>query len=1590
MWNRHRRGRHAVQDARKGHAGKAGAASATATNALCRGRHAHPLGIVAAMVAAMAITMAAFVTPRGMAEGFEAADTSTIASAAVELTATVKNSDSQETKTFTGDALKDVKNVVPNTNMDFYLEVHLKDSAVVQDDGTKNLDWQYAIPLPASMVNGTFGETHTVMDGSRKVADITLVEVPGTDGKPPTCALQVRYDSDYAADKDHDFFFSYTVHTTYKTEVVEGAGNDGWEFPGTGLTIKVDHAPWKVTGSKNCSWNGRSESEMTCTVRLEADGDVENFRFWDVAGNDLQIDGSTVQVKYLYNGDETQGKAAADQLQQSFKGDLPTSATPADGMTLPKGTYEITYVASIRDGAQVDANDGNKYQGAKNTANWSWKDGSGSADYVPTKRSWNINWVDKNGWVEGDQGNKWWSEDDTADREIKWTLTINGGGDRGNLAGRTITDTIGEGHAFKDGSLKVVARNENGQGITNDLQFTIDGNTLTYTFPDTENYNKYEIEYYTVVSADAAMADPGQGVKYRNEVTSCPPQGECETKGKDVDRPSKPSEPGPDNPDNPNPPTQNDKVDAKLITKSVGSASKIAGTNVYKVPWTLTYTPPAEGEVRDLHLFEDWVNGVSDGNTLHMWYSKDYLDLTVSVYNPPKEENGQLVRDPACREDNPACWVDVPADQLFISAADKKSDADKKDKGYPDEYHDIRSEWQRSQGRDLPGGTDYPEGYLHVDPARNGTDTYNLHDGAPAFTFSYMTGQVKTADGRILFDKDKPFTSKMRITYNTLCDGTPDLYINYAKFHYTLNGKQGEEVLSATIPFVGDEVGGKTVDPENDGKDWWTNEATCDDAADGSCSVHWRVWGNGKKSWWSVQYHYDDDGNVTFYEELPGISGVYELGESVTMTDTLPRGWQLDTSKPIFGRFVSMGDYATETELAKAGLDTSLKGWLPAGADTPNPGALPQVEKVFNFSKEGMDCADDVTCATYTISDGKVTFTVPNDGTLTAWETERTNPDTLNQEGNNFGPDVYDKPFTATNATISPQGHAIVVFEFDTTISKAELRRQGMIDGSRFTYTNNAQITLGGHTTDVSGDTIVTQGEAPSLNKWVDNTGNNQVKYVVEIDLENKTFDPGTVLTLQDTLHSSYAAFVPGSFILSTNSGSYDQVTYPEGATGFTAVTGEDPKTGMPTATFTIPLDGMTSSSMDHNSGKPLYQQKKLRLYYTVQVRGIPGQEIDLRNTVRFTGNLSGSASSNRTVKVVKTEADAGASGSVTVTKTDESGNKLPGAVFTACQVKLDVTPSPDWTADTRAECDGASRTVTSDANGRFIFSTGNDQQTDTDSQLYGFKQNTLYVAWETAAPDGFMINEVPQYFYLKNTRANDFDAKALAMAQYADAHDLFVHDGAFGVVDELTAFGFAKVGSESVTTGTYDDPNTADVVEETPVYAVRNDGYLAGSEWSLTRRGTDDSALRSWILKDGGDEARNGDVVTQLKDHDARDGHLSVRGLPAGEYELTETKAPDGHGIGSAGAYRFTLTATGGVTWHEGEGLGSVHEVTDAHGVGTGVHAIENDPQGVVLPTAGGAGALTHLVALGMAIVVAGLCVAIVNLRKAGRCMSR
>ena len=57
--------------------------------------------------------------------------------------------------------------MVPNTDLEFFLNVHLADADVVKD-GEKHLAREYDVPLPASVVANQFDDPQIVMEGGKR------------------------------------------------------------------------------------------------------------------------------------------------------------------------------------------------------------------------------------------------------------------------------------------------------------------------------------------------------------------------------------------------------------------------------------------------------------------------------------------------------------------------------------------------------------------------------------------------------------------------------------------------------------------------------------------------------------------------------------------------------------------------------------------------------------------------------------------------------------------------------------------------------------------------------------------------------------------------------------------------------------------------------------------------------------------------------------------------------------------------------------------------------------------------------------------------------------------------------------------------------------------------------------------------------------------------------------------------------------------------------------------------------------------------------------------------------------------------------
>ncbi|PAU68032.1 Cna protein B-type domain-containing protein [Bifidobacterium criceti] len=373
----------------------------------------------------------------------------------------------------------------------------------------------------------------------------------------------------------------------------------------------------------------------------------------------------------------------------------------------------------------------------------------------------------------------------------------------------------------------------------------------------------------------------------------------------------------------------------------------------------------------------------------------------------------------------------------------------------------------------------------------------------------------------------------------------------------------------------------------------------------------------------------------------------------------------------------------------------------------------------------------------------------------------------------------------------------------------------------------------------------------------------------------------------------------------------------------------------------------------------PLYKGKKFKLFYDVAVKGIPGQQIDVSNSVKFGGSMEGSASAQRPVTIQIPTADAGATGSITATKVSADDNTTPlkGAEFKMCQVDTGKPVKDNGVyggsgASGKAwPCTGTIYDMKTGANGQLTFSNGSGANNET--SVFNLPQNTLFVAWETKAPEGYVVNTMPQYFYLKYLRADDADTALTAISSYADKNDIYVLDAAFSIVDPRAGFAWVKVDEKNIET-----------VESSgkPSVSLKKAQYLAGTEWTLKsndNRCTGDQkfipnsnvACEVTIVDNGAQQTATTaggqpvTYITRLADADGDDGRFKVSGLPTGSYTLTETKAPSGYESPDGISYTVTVKRDGTFEMTDATTTGSqLHALTDDDGNPTGEYAVGND----------------------------------------------
>ena len=195
---------------------------------------------------------------------------------------------------------------------------------------------------------------------------------------------------------------------------------------------------------------------------------------------------------------------------------------------------------------------------------------------------------------------------------------------------------------------------------------------------------------------------------------------------------------------------------------------------------------------------------------------------------------------------------------------------------------------------------------------------------------------------------------------------------------------------------------------------------------------------------------------------------------------------------------------------------------------------------------------------------------------------------------------------------------------------------------------------------------------------------------------------------------------------------------------------------------------------------------------------------------------------------------------------------------------------------------DAVVRTAADGAKPSLRLAAVTDTLEDTDSGVGKFTVKDLddgtYTLKEATAPVGYTLNATSYSFTVKDGK----------VAWTGDAPSLVNADGVLQVPDTPTVVTWYKVDGSNV-----NDPS--------------HSGKLAGSQWEIT-----DASGDVFCIADNNaqiDTSRCVGDTTTYQDADARDGVISVKGLPVGTYKLKETVAPTLYQLADT-EYTFTVTA--------------------------------------------------------------------------------
>lgn len=255
-----------------------------------------------------------------------------------------------------------------------------------------------------------------------------------------------------------EFEFALNAGTVHDGDKVNIA------FPGAGRVVSIPIKEGNVNGNKWGNYNA-STGKITWTIQLNPETDVSNLVVSDTLGKNL----SFVEGSFKLDGKEVTGTINGQ------------TSTITCGL-VSKGWHTLTYETTISEEALTKLGNNESLSDVDNDATWSW--GTSGQKKDPGVHSDGPNNIQYN-MVSKSAGSG--SSDD-----ITWTVSVNGGNLKADMAGYKFTDSLQPGHTYK-GSATIKADD----GTTTTVDLDPSSGSFEYVFPDGAGKQHYTITYHT-------------------------------------------------------------------------------------------------------------------------------------------------------------------------------------------------------------------------------------------------------------------------------------------------------------------------------------------------------------------------------------------------------------------------------------------------------------------------------------------------------------------------------------------------------------------------------------------------------------------------------------------------------------------------------------------------------------------------------------------------------------------------------------------------------------------------------------------------------------------------------------------------------------------------------------------------------------------------------------------------------------------------------------------------------------------------------------------------------------------------------------